>query len=65
MDFTSLFDEIEFTQFQDPCLERYTTSPPHELLPMVLGIMVVNRFDARQMDVPIIAILRRLLPIVV
>ncbi len=27
-DFASLFDEIEFTQLQDPRLERYTTSPP-------------------------------------
>jgi len=27
-DFTLLFDEIEFTQLQDPHLERYTTSPP-------------------------------------
>jgi len=26
-DFASSFDEIEFTQLQDPCLERYTTSP--------------------------------------
>jgi hypothetical protein len=40
-DFTSSLDEIKFTQLQDPRLERYTTSPRHELLPMVPGIKVV------------------------
>jgi hypothetical protein len=43
-DFASLFDEIEFTQSQDPRLEMYTTSPGHELLPVVLGIRVVNGY---------------------
>jgi hypothetical protein len=41
-DFTSSFNEIEFTQLQDPRLERYTTSPRQELLPVVPGIIVVN-----------------------
>jgi hypothetical protein len=40
--FTSLFDEIEFTQLQDLRLEKYTTSPQQELLPMVPGIMLVK-----------------------
>jgi hypothetical protein len=42
--FTSLFDEIEFTQLQDPCLEKYTTSPPHELLLVVPGITIINGY---------------------
>jgi hypothetical protein len=44
MDFTSLFEEIEFTPLQDPRLERYTTSPPPELLSVVPGITVVNGY---------------------
>jgi hypothetical protein len=44
MDFASLFEEIEFTPLQDPRLERYTTSPPPELLPVVPGITVVNGY---------------------
>jgi len=44
MDFTSLFEEIEFTPLQDPRLERYTTSPPPELLSVVPRIMVVNGY---------------------
>jgi hypothetical protein len=44
MGFASLFDEIEFTPLQDPRLERYTTSPPPELLPMVPGITIVNGY---------------------
>jgi len=44
MDFASSFDEIDFTQLQDPRLERYTTSPRQELLPVVPGIRVVNRY---------------------
>ncbi len=37
-------DEIGFTQLQDSRLEKYTTSPPRELLPMVPGILVVNGY---------------------
>jgi hypothetical protein len=44
LDFASLFDEIEFTQLQDPRLERYTTFPSQELLLVVLGITVVNGY---------------------
>jgi hypothetical protein len=47
MDFASLFDEIEFTPLQDPRLERYTRSPPSELLPVVSGIMVVNGYRCK------------------
>ncbi len=47
MDFASLFEEIEFTPLQDPCLERYTTSPPPELLPVVPGITVVNGYRCK------------------
>jgi hypothetical protein len=43
-DFASSLDEIEFTQLQDPRLEKYTTSPQHELLPVVPGIRVVNGY---------------------
>jgi len=43
-DFASSLDEIEFTQLQDPRLERYTTSPRQELLSVVLGIKVVNGY---------------------
>jgi hypothetical protein len=43
-DFASSLDEIEFTQLRDPRLERYTTSPRRELLPVVPGIRVVNRY---------------------
>ncbi|CAK9208408.1 unnamed protein product [Sphagnum troendelagicum] len=42
--FALSFDEIEFTQLQDPRLERYTTSPGHELLLVVPGIRVVNGY---------------------
>ncbi len=63
--FASLFDKIEFTQFQDPCLERHTTSPPQELLPMVSRIMVVNGYQCKAMDVHTIKFLRRLSPIIV
>ncbi|CAN5957261.1 unnamed protein product [Sphagnum jensenii] len=42
--FASPFDEIEFTQLQDPRLEKYTTSAQHELLPVVQGIRVVNGY---------------------
>jgi hypothetical protein len=45
--FASLFDEIEFTPLQDPRLERYTTSPPLELLPVVPGITVVNGYRCK------------------
>jgi hypothetical protein len=44
-DFASSLDEIEFTQLQDPRLERYTTSPRQELLPVVPGIKVVNGYQ--------------------
>ncbi|CAK9222152.1 unnamed protein product [Sphagnum troendelagicum] len=47
MDFASLFEEIEFTPLQDPRLERYTTSPPLELLPVVPGITVVNGYRCK------------------
>jgi hypothetical protein len=43
-DFTASLDEIGFTQLQDPRLEKYTTSPPRELLPVVPGILVVNGY---------------------
>jgi hypothetical protein len=43
-DFTSSFDEIEFTQLRNPRLERYTTFPRQELLPVVPRIKVVNRY---------------------
>ncbi len=46
-DFASLFDEIEFTQLQDPRFERYTRSPPQELLPVVPGITVVNGYRCK------------------
>jgi hypothetical protein len=42
-----LFDEIEFTQLQNPRLERYTTSPPQELLPVVPGITIVNGYRCK------------------
>jgi len=42
-DFRASLDEIRFTQLQDPRLEKYTTAPPRELLPVVPGILVVNR----------------------
>ncbi len=45
--FAPLFDEIEFTQLQDPCLERYTTSPSQELLPMVPSITFVNGYRCK------------------
>ncbi|CAK9274087.1 unnamed protein product [Sphagnum jensenii] len=47
MDFASLFEEIEFTPLQDPRLERYTTSPPPELLPVAPGITVVNGYRCK------------------
>jgi hypothetical protein len=47
MDFTASFDEIKFTQLQDPHLEKYTTSAPQELLPVVLGILVVNGYRCK------------------
>jgi hypothetical protein len=37
-DFRVSLDEIGFTQLQDPRLEKYTTAPPGELLPVVPGI---------------------------
>ncbi len=46
-DFASLFDEIKFIQLQDPCLERYTTSPLQELLLVVPRIMVVNGYPCK------------------
>ncbi len=46
-DFASSLDGIEFTQLQDPCLERYTTSPRQELLPVVPGIKVVNGYRCK------------------
>jgi hypothetical protein len=46
-DFTSSFDEIEFTWLQNPCLEKYTTSPRQEVLPVVLGITVVNGYRCK------------------
>ncbi|CAM6004967.1 unnamed protein product [Sphagnum balticum] len=62
MDFASLFEEIEFTPLQDPRLERYTTSPPPELLSVVPGSRSSMDIDARQMDVCTIALPRKLLP---
>ncbi|CAK9856575.1 unnamed protein product [Sphagnum jensenii] len=47
MDFALLFDEIEFTAFQDLRLERYTISPPLELLPVVTGITIVNGYRCK------------------
>jgi hypothetical protein len=44
-DFASSLDEIEFTQLQNPRLERYTTSPQQELLPVVPRIRVVNEYQ--------------------
>jgi hypothetical protein len=46
-DFAPLFDEIEFTQLPDLRLERYTTSPPQELLPVVPGITVINGYRCK------------------
>ncbi len=47
IDFTSSFDEIQFTRLQDPCLERYIASPRQELLPVVPGITVVNGYRCK------------------
>ncbi|CAK9856542.1 unnamed protein product [Sphagnum jensenii] len=46
-DFAPLFDDIEFTQLQDPRLERYTTSPLQELLLVVPGIRVINGYRCK------------------
>jgi hypothetical protein len=47
IDFTSLFDVIEFTQLQDFRLEMYTTSPLQKLLLMVPRIMVINGYRCK------------------
>jgi hypothetical protein len=44
INFTSSFDEIQFTRLQDPRLERYIASPRQEFLPVVPGITVVNGY---------------------
>ncbi len=47
IDFKSSFDEIKFTRLQDPRLEKYTTSPRQELLPVVPRITVVNGYRCK------------------
>jgi hypothetical protein len=47
MDFTSLFDEIEFTQLQDHHFEKYTTYAQQELLLVVPRIMIVNGYQCK------------------
>ncbi len=47
IDFTSSFDEIQFTRLQDPRLERYIASPRQELLPVVPGITIVNGYRCK------------------
>jgi hypothetical protein len=47
IDFTSSFDEIQFTWLQDLRLERYIASPRQELLPVVPGITVVNGYRCK------------------
>ncbi len=46
--FASSLDEIKFTQLQNLRLERYTTSPRQELLPVVPGIKVVNGYRCEE-----------------
>jgi hypothetical protein len=65
MDFIASFDEIEFTQLQDPRLEKYTTSPPHELLPVVPGILVLNGYRCKVDGCAPTALQRGLSPIIV
>jgi hypothetical protein len=47
IDFTSSFDEIQFTRLQDPRLEKYIASPRQELLLVVPRITVVNGYRCK------------------